>query len=180
MSKIVYVFDLLLDVFIVFTIFAIYLYMLFRYSIHTFEENGLAKFFKIHLEFYKPLFRLYKETSAYAQNPNEIPEYIEQKIDEVELHNDQTDYTIANYAIIGGILGLFLIVVVYFIIFRKLIMEHIKIRDVLIKIFVNAGFILMYELLFLYFVYGNTDLIVLYAILNTDANPQKTVQILNY
>ena len=47
----VYIFDLLLDIFIVFTIFAIYIYVLFRFFIHRYEELGLVKFFKIHLIF---------------------------------------------------------------------------------------------------------------------------------
>lgn len=170
----VYIFDLLLDVFIVFTIFAIYLYVLFRFFIHTFEEEGLMKFFRIHLEFYKPLLQTYKNSYYNKQNPNAISDYLQSKYDYASELHDSTDYSIANYAILGGTLSLFLIVVIYFLIFRNKIMAHISMIEVLSKIAINAVFILVFELMFLFFVYGNTDLFNLQAILNVNRPDTKT------
>jgi hypothetical protein len=166
MDLYIYIFDLLLEVFITFTIFAIYLYVLFKFFIHSFEELGLVKFFKIHLQFYSPIIKLYKLSSYNTQNPSYLQDYLQQKIDNVVDTPDKTDYTIATYSILGGILGLFLIVCIYALIFHKKIMEQMSFIEVLIKIAVNAGLILMFELLFLFFVYGNTDLFNLSKALN--------------
>jgi hypothetical protein len=162
----VYIFDILLDVFIVVTIFAIYLYVLFRYYMHDFEITGLTYFFKKHLSFYTPIIKLYKLSEFHRENPNYIPNYVNDKIKNVKEKPDNTDYSIATGAILGFILGLLFICTIYFIIYRKQIIEQITLYEVLIKIVVNAMLILIFELLFVYYVYGNTDLINFMKIFN--------------
>ena len=125
---------------------------------HRFEEIGLAKFFKIHLEFYAPLIKLYKLSAFGRNNPNYIPDKIKQLKDEIKKKPDNTDFSIATYSLIGSILGLFLIICIYFYIFRYKIMEHMGKNEILFKIVINLILILLFELLFLFFVYGNTDL----------------------
>lgn len=154
----VYIFSIILDIFIVVTIFAIYLYVLFRYFMHRFEEIGIIKFLKIHLTFYEPIIKLYKISSSNITNPTAFPNYIESHIKQVVEEHINTDYSIATYAILGFVLGLFFILIVYFIIFHKKIMVQLSLLEILVVILFNAGLILMFELLFLYFVYGNIDL----------------------
>jgi len=105
----VYIFDILIDVFIIFTIFAIYLFVLFRYFIHQFEIIGLTNFFKKHLSFYAPMIKLYKLSYYNIDNPNYIKNLLEKEIEEVKKQPDNTDYSIAIYSILVGILGLFFI-----------------------------------------------------------------------
>ena len=155
----VYIFNILLDVFIVVTIFAIYLYILFRYYMHDFEIIGLTYFFKKHLSFYTPIIKLYKLSQFNKKNPNYIPDLINNRIKDIKDKQDNTDYSIATYSILGFILGLLFICSVYFFIYRNQIIEQISLYEVLIKIIVNAILILVYELLFLFYVYGNTDLL---------------------
>jgi len=154
----VYIFDILIDVFIIFTIFAIYLFVLFRYFIHQFEIIGLTNFFKKHLSFYAPMIKLYKLSYYNIDNPNYIKNLLEKEIEEVKKQPDNTDYSIAIYSILVGILGLFFIIVIYFIIFHKKIMVQLPLYSIFFKIIINTILILLFELLFLFYVYGNTDL----------------------
>jgi hypothetical protein len=125
---------------------------------HRFEEIGLAKFFKIHLEFYAPLIKIYKLSTFGRENPNYIPDKIKELKENITKKTDNTDYSIATYSLIGGVVGIFLILSIYFITFKNQIMAQLGIKEVLFKVFINASLILLFELLFLYFVYGNTDL----------------------
>ena len=52
MDTSVLIFSCLLDIFIVYTIFSLYFYILIKYVIHDFENNTCAKFFGKHLKFY--------------------------------------------------------------------------------------------------------------------------------
>ena len=169
LSASVYIFDILLDVFIIFTIFAIYLYVLFRFFIHSFEEMGLTNFFKIHLGFYQPMIKLFKLSSYNRNNPTALQQTLNDKIESISAIKDTTDYSIATYSILGFILGQFVILCIYFMIFRKNILAQLNFATVIAKIFINAVFILLFELLFLFFVYGNSDLFSLVNLLDLDS-----------
>jgi uncharacterized protein YacL len=125
---------------------------------HDFETIGLTYFFKKHLSFYTPIIKLYKLSQFNKENPNYITDLVNNKIKQIKDSQDNTNYSIATYSILGFILGLLFICIVYFLIFRHKIIEQISLFEVLIKIIVNIILILVFELLFLYYVYGNTDL----------------------
>lgn len=157
MDTSVYIFLMLFDVFISFTIFAIYFYVLFKYYIHKIEENGLAHFFKIHIEFYKPLFTIYKLYSDNLSNPNKIPNLINSEINKIEEMQDNTDFSIGTYLIISMILGQFVILSILFYIFYDKILLHFGIMNVIYTLIINGFLIISVELLFVFFVYCNID-----------------------
>lgn len=157
MDTSVYIFLMLFDVFISFTIFAIYFYVLFKYYMHKIEENGLSHFFKIHIEFFKPLFKLYKLYSDNVSNPNKIPNLISNEITKIEDMIDNTDFSIGTYLIVSMILGQFVILCILFYIFYDKILLHFGIMNVIYTLIINGFLILSIELLFVFFVYCNID-----------------------
>ena len=166
MDTSVYIFLILVDVFISFTIFAIYFYVLFKYYIHKIEENGLAKFFRIHIEFYKPLFTIYKLYSDNLSNPNKIPNLINSEINKIEEMQDNTDFSIGTYLIVSMILGQFIILCILFYIYYDKIRLHISTLSIIYTILINGFLIISVELLFVFFVYCNIDLFNIAAIFN--------------
>jgi len=166
MDTSVYIFIILLDVFIVFTIFAIYLYVLFRYYLHTIEVNGINHFFNKHLEIYKPIFRIIKQyTKKNIDNDNVFIKKIQKNINESE-EKDTNNFSIGTIIILTTILGLFLILLIYFGIFYKKIIAQVSLISVLFTIFINLILIVGFELIFLYFVYCNIDVINIQHLLN--------------
>jgi hypothetical protein len=162
----VYIFQIGLDIYISFIIFALYIYILFRYYIHSFETIGLLKFFNIHLQFYKPLLKLYKVSDYNLKNPNSFNNYINEQLNDVNEKFIPIDYTIANWTLISFTCGLFLLLLIYFIIFREPILKVFKWTRILTTFIINAILILAFELLFLFYVYGNIDLFNIGKLLN--------------
>lgn len=155
----VWIFNLLLDIFIVYTIFVIYFYVLVKYLLHSFEENGIVGFFKKHIEFYKPIISLFKNSIAVKNDPNNIPNQINKLISESTAEYNHTDYFITDLIVPCSILFFGIITLIYFILNKKAIMEELHIEYILFTIFLNIIFIIGFECLFIFFVYGNTDLI---------------------
>jgi hypothetical protein len=166
MDTSVYIFIILLDVFIVYTIFAIYFYVLFKYFLHTIEANSILNFLRIHLEFYKPIITLTKKYSKTNVN-NNINE-IKKRIDDTPNESEYTDFSIGTILILSSILGLLFIIIVYFVIFYKKILEQVKFSSILFTIIINIILLIGFELLFLYFVYCNIDVINIQKILKIE------------
>lgn len=157
MDTSVYIFSICLDIFIVFTVFSLYFYVLFRYYMHIFEETALVKFLVMHLEPYKPIIKLIKLSSKIKAEPNLIPDLINKSIKNVIEHESETDYTIGNIMLITGIVGLFTIVAVLFYIYYDKIIEQISLTEVIFTVVINTVLIIGCELIFLFIVYGNSD-----------------------
>lgn len=168
MDTSVWIFNILLDIFIVYTIFAIYFYVLVKFLIHSFEENGIVGFFKTHLQFYKPILSLLKYSNNVIANPNAIPNEINKMIASSKTTYDSTDYFITDLIVPLSIVGLGLIVGIYFLFDKKKIMKQIKLEHVMFTIIMNLVLILGFECLFVFFVYGNTDLINIAKILRIE------------
>lgn len=161
MDVITYIFLICLEIFIVFTIFAIYFYILVKYFIHAFEEQGIILFFKKHLEFYEPLMKLYKLSSYNAANPNLIQDKIKIEIDKARANGTayHPNFNTATYILVASVVGMFVIIAIGFLIFHKRIMANITLNSLFMIIILNLVLIVGFELLFVFFVYGNTDLI---------------------
>ena len=164
MDTSVYIFVIILDVFIVFTIFAIYFYVLFRYFIHEIESNSIIMFFKKHIEFYKNVFTLVKQYSK--TDINNIKNSLETNVNDTMNVHSETDFTIGTILILSTILGLFVITLVYFGFYYKKIIAQVSLFNIIITIFINIILIIGFELLFLYFVYCNLDVVNIGKILN--------------
>ena len=164
MDTSVYIFMILLDVFISFTIFAIYFYVLFKYFMHLIEKNGIIKQLNIHLNFYKPILSLYKQYSK--TNNDEIINLIQTQINNVNEQTTESDFSIATIAILSFILGLLFIVLVYFAIFYQTIIPEITLFSICITIITNLILIVGFELLFILYVYGNLELSTISYVLN--------------
>ena len=164
MDTSVYIFVIILDVFISFTIFAIYFYVLFKYFLHIIEENSIVKMFNTHLEFYKPLITLSKLYSK--TNVNNTIKNLQDNIANVNDTIAHIDFSIGTYIIIGSILFLLLILIIYFAIYYKKIIQQVELNPILFTIFVNFIMIIGFELLFVFFVYGNIDICNIQKILN--------------
>lgn len=161
MDTSVYIFMIILEIFIVFTVFALYFYILVRYFIHEIEATGIVGFFKKHLEFYTPLIKLYKLSAFNAKNPNFIQNKIQPQIDYAKATGTHynPNWNTATYILLASVLGLFFIVCVYFLIFHRAIKSQISMDSVIAIVILNIIFIVSFELLFVFFVYGNTDLV---------------------
>jgi hypothetical protein len=168
MDTSVWIFNILLDIFIVYTIFAIYFYILVKYFLHSFEENGIVALFKTHLEFYKPIIKLFKDSTYNRADPNSISAEIIRELNNAKSEYSNTDYSTTDLLVSVSIAGMGLIVFVYFIINKRKILEQINLNHVLATIMLNIVFIIGFECLFIFFVYGNTDLINIAKILKLD------------
>ena len=166
MDTSVYIFNMMLDIFIVYTIFTIYFYVLVRFFLHKVEELGIIGFFKTHMEFYKPVISLYKLSSENKKNPDYIPNLIKDKIASSKKEPYNPNYDIPTYIILGSILSFLVILIVYFLIFRKKIVAQLSMNMVLLIIATNIALIISFEILFLFFVYGHTDLFNIAKVLN--------------
>jgi len=158
MDTSVYIFEIILDIFIVFTIFAIYFYVLCRYFLHTVEEEGLIKFFKIHVNFYKPVIKLMKLFEISNNTYDKTISKLNTTINNINEKHIPLHFTTPTYTLIGTISFLSLILIIYFLLFYKKIIEQIHIYDVIITIVVNLFMILVFELMFIFLVYCNIDL----------------------
>ena len=163
METSVYIFMILLDVYIAFIIFAIYFYVLFKYYLHIFEENGIVNQVLTHLEFYKPIVTLIKEYSQLDKNI--IPKLIKDTIDNTFNKPHTNTFSIGKVLIIGSTLSFLLILLIYFVICYEKIIEHIKIENLILTIFLNIILIVGFELMFIFFVYGSLDIVNIQALI---------------
>ena len=167
MDTSVYIFVILLDVFIVFTIFAIYLYVLFRYFLHIVEANGIIYFFNMHLQIYKPFLTILKNSKKQninnTKNENELSNKLSNKlqndINNIEEEHDDNNFNIGTILILVTILGLFLIILIYFGLCYKKIIAQLSLMSIFYTIIINLIFIVGIELVFLFFVYCSIDVI---------------------
>ena len=164
MDTSVYIFMILLDIFISFTVFAIYFYVLLKYFMHIIEKNGIIKELIIHMNFYKPIVSLYKQ---YSKTHNEkVINLIQSEIDTLNEQTIESDFSIGTIAILSFILGLLFIVLVYFAIFYQTIIPEITLFSICITIITNLILIVGFELLFILYVYGNLELSTISYVLN--------------
>jgi len=164
MDTSVYIFIILLDAFIVFTIFAIYFYVLFRYFLHEIESNSIISFFNIHIQFYKPVLTLFKQYSK--TNGDDIKKSLQSNIDNTTNEHDDNSFSTGTIIILSTILGLFAIVLVCFILYYKKIIEQVSLNSIIFTIIINIIMIIGIELLFLFFVYCNLDVVNIAEFLN--------------
>jgi len=151
------IFNCLLDVFIVYTIFSLYFYILIKYIIHNFENNTCSNFFAKHLKFYNKYIKLYKEYNNNKKINGE--QKIQNIINETKDVPDNINYTLTDIIIPFSIIFLGIITFIYFYIYKEELMNTIKLNNVIFTIIINLFFIIGFEILFIMFVYGNTDLI---------------------
>lgn len=157
MDTSVLIFSCLLDIFIVYTIFAIYFYILIKYIIHNFESNTCADFFAKHLKFYSKYIKIFKEFNNY-KNIN-LEQNLHNLINNTKDVNNNVNYSLTDSIVSLSILGLGLITLIYFYIFKKKILQQVQLNHVIFTIIINFCFIIGFECMFVLFVYGNTDLI---------------------
>jgi hypothetical protein len=157
MDTSVLIFTYLLDIFIVYTIFTIYFYVLIKYFINDFENNTCANYFAKHLKFYDNYIKIYKKINNYKQINFE--EKLENLINNTPDNISNINYSLTNIIISSSILGLGILTLLYFYIYKKQIIQQVKLSHVLFTIIINILFIIGFECLFIIFVYGNTDLI---------------------
>ena len=157
MDTSVFIFSCLLDIFIVYTIFTLYFYILIKYIIHDFENNTCAKFFGKHLNFYDKYIKIYKIYNNY-KNIN-LEQKIQNLINETKDTPNTINYKLTDVIIPISILSIGFITLLFFFIYKKQIMKQIQLRYIIFTIIVNICFIIGFECIFILFVYGNTDLI---------------------
>ena len=163
MDTSIYMFMIFLDIFIVFFIFAIYIYVLFKYYLHSIEDNTIVKYFNIHLQFYKPIVKLIKEYSK--NDKNTIINTLQNIIDNV-IELPHSSFITGTIIIICSILVFFLMLLIYFAIYYEKIIPHIRISNLIYTIIINIILIVGVELMFAVFVYGGLDIINIQQILN--------------
>jgi len=160
----VYRFNILINIFIVYIIFSIYFYVLFRYYIHGIERTGIVYFFNKHIDFYKPVIKLSKEYSE--TDVNEVIQLLKEETDKTDSIDETGDFTVGTIALVTSISILFSIVVIYFYIHYKKISEQLTIMSIIYTFIINFILIIGGELAFLYLVYSNIDVINIQKILN--------------
>ena len=181
MEDSVYGFMILLDVFIAFTIFAIYFYVLFIFFLHTIEDNAIVEQVAKHLGFYKDIVTLIKGYSQintvlnpvlvkYGKisntDPNPIPNALHNYAESIIDKPHTNTYAKGKIIIISSILSFLLVILIYFVLFYEKIIPHIRISNLLFTIFLNIILIVGIELTFVFFVYGTLELTTLYHFLN--------------
>ena len=159
MNKSAFIFNISLDVFIVFTIFSIYFYILIKFFLHHFEEYTITYFFKNNLKYYDYIISSYKKSKYYKLYPNFIPNAINKKIKKTNEKPITTDYKLTDIIVSTTIISFGLLLSIYFLFDRKNIMEHINLNNILFTIIINLVLIVSFECMFIFFVYGNTNLI---------------------
>lgn len=159
MNKSAFIFNILLDVFIVFTIFSIYFYILIKFFLHHFEEYTIVYFFKHNLKYYDYIISSYKNSMYYKLNPKFIPNAINNKIKQINEKPITTDYKLTDLIVSTTIIGFGLLLGIYFLFDRKNIIENIKVNNIVFTIIINLVLIISFECMFIFFVYGNTNLI---------------------
>jgi hypothetical protein len=157
MDTSVLIFSCVLDIFIVYTIFALYFYILIKYIINDFENNTCANFFAKHLKIYKKYIKIYKEINNYKKVNEE--QNIQNLIDTTQDTTSNISYHFTDIIVPVSILGLGLITLLLFFIYRKQIIQQVNLRHVLFTIGINLLLIIGFESMFILFIYGNTDLI---------------------
>ena len=157
MDTSVLIFTCLLDIFIVYTIFSLYFYILIKYIIHEFENNTCAQFFSKHLKFYRKYIKIYKELNNY-KNINE-EENIKNLLANTKDIIPNINYRFTDIIVPISIGSLGLITLLFFYIYRKQIIQQVNLHHVLFTIIINLLLIIGFESMFILFVYGNIDLI---------------------
>jgi len=157
MDTSVIIFSCLLDIFIVYTIFTLYFYILIKYIIHDFENNTCATFFGKHLKFYEKYIKIYKIYNNY-KNIN-FEGKLQNLINETKNTANTINYNLTDVIIPISILSLGFITLVYYFIYKEKIIKQIQLRSVIFTLIINFILIVGFECMFIIFVYGNTDLI---------------------
>ena len=157
MDTSVLIFSCLLDIFIVYTIFSLYFYILIKYVIHDFENNTCAKFFGKHLKLYDTYIKIYKEYNNYKHINEE--QNLKELINKTQVLPNNINYNLTDFIIPISILGLGFITLIYYFIYKQQIIKQLQLRYVIFTIIINFCFIIGFECMFIIFVYGNTDLI---------------------
>ena len=161
MDTSVVIFTCLLDLFIVYTIFATYFYILIKYIIHDFEANTCASMFDKHLQFYDIYIKIYKKL-----NHKNVMQSLQNLITTINNIPDTVNYTLTNMIVPISILVLGLITLIYFFIYKEKIIKQVELRHVIFTIFINLFFIISCECLFIIFVYGNANVLNIGNIIN--------------
>jgi len=161
MDTSVVIFTCLLDIFIVYTIFATYFYILIKYIIHDFEANTCASMFDKHLQFYDIYIEIYKKL-----NHKNVIQSLQNLINTINNIPDTINYSLTNLIVPISILGLGLITLIYFFIYKEKIMKQVQLSHVIFTIFINMFFIITCECLFIIFVYGNANVLNIGTIIN--------------
>jgi len=157
MNIYVIIFNCLLDIFIVYTIFTVYFYILIKYFIHDFESNTCASFFGKHLKFYEKYIKIYKAYNNY-KNINE-EQKIQNLIDNTEDVLININYKLTDTIVPISILILGLITLIFYYIYKKKLKKKIHLSKIIFIIIINLICIIGFECIFIFFIYGNTDLI---------------------
>ena len=95
----------------------------------------------------------------YKLNPKFIPNAINKKIKQINEKPITTDYKLTDIIVSTTIISFALLLCIYFVFDRKNIMEHINLNNILFTIIINLVLIISFECMFIFFVYGNTNLI---------------------
>ena len=164
MDKPVYIFVILINVYIVYIIFSIYFYVIFRYFLHGIERNAIIHFFNKHVDFYKPVIKLTKEYSK--TNVEEVIQSLQKEITNSKAIDESSDFTVGTIVLVTSISILSIIVIVYFYIYYKEITAQITLMSIISTFILNFILIIGGELTFLYIVYSNIDVINIQKILN--------------
>ena len=151
------IFTCLLDIFIVYTIFSLYFYVLIKYFIHDLENNTCANYFAKHLKFYNKYIKMYKQYNIYKNIDEETK--LQNLINETPNIDNTINYTLTDIIIPISIILLGLITFIYFYINKKELMNTLHLNHIIFTIIINVLFILSFECIFIFFVYGTTDLI---------------------
>ena len=157
MDTSVLIFNCLLDIFIVYTIFSLYFYILIKYIIHDFENYTCSYFFGKHLKFYKKYIKIYKDFNNYKNINGE--ENIQNLINKTQNTTSTINYKITDVIIPISILLLGIITFIFFFINKDKIMKQVELRHIIFTIIINLFLIIAFECMFIFFVYGNTDLV---------------------
>ena len=140
-------------------IFALYFYILVKYYLHDFERTGTVGFLRTHLEFYSEQLRLLKLFLLTTRNNNRFISDIQSIIDDTTVQTSQITYKTTDILVGMSIGILCFAVIMCFALFKDTISKRVSILSVVLTILINACVILGFEFLFLFHVYGNTDLI---------------------
>ena len=161
MDTSVVIFTCLLDIFIVYTIFSMYFYILVKYILHNFEANTCASMFDKHLKFYDTYIEIYKKL-----NHKNVIQSLQNLINKINNIPDTINYRLTDIIVPISILVLGLITLIYFFIYKEKITKQIELRHVIFTIFINIFFIIGCECLFIIFVYGNSNVLNIGTIIN--------------
>ena len=116
------------------------------------------------MNFYNPVIKLTKEYSK--TDVNDIINTLKNQVDNTPNIDELTDFKIGTIIIISSILTLFSIVIIYFFIYYKKIIEQITLSSIIFTFIINFVLLISFELMFLFLVYCNIDVINFQQVLN--------------